>query len=165
MSRLDPLFRIPPPPESVDLSPWEGLNEKLDKIGRLQIKMQAVLEADRTDASASAQDADSLSEDLIQLLDGLDHCLSFLAKGQAIESDNIRDGLDLLRQKGLSALEKRDIRPIDTVDVRFDPSIHTAVDTVSQENVEDYIIVGEEKRGYLRGDQVLRPAEVIVNRR
>jgi len=165
MSSLHPLFRIPPPDESPPTPPWEELRERLDKIGRLQIKMQALLETGHPGPPSSSPGSGPLTEDLIQLMDGLDHCMSFLDEGRTADSDRFRNGLDLLRQKGLSALEKNDIHPIDAVGSRFDPSLHMAVDTVCQEGVKDYIIVHEEKRGYRLQDQVLRPAEVIVNRR
>jgi len=161
MKTIHPLFRIPAPSEDSQASAWQDLKERMDKLGRMQIKMQALLETDRSGSVAS----ESSMEEMIQLLDGLDHCLSFLNDERAVDARRFRQGLELLRHKGLAMLESKDIHPIPSVGHRFDPRCHVAVDTVCREDIEDSTIVEEERRGYLRGDKPIRSAEVVVNRR
>ena len=64
------------------------------------------------------------------------------------------------------ALRGLGVREIPTIGHRFDPYRHLAVGTVTvQEQVEDGIIIKERRKGYMLGDKVLRPAEVIVARK
>jgi molecular chaperone GrpE len=52
---------------------------------------------------------------------------------------------------------------MESVGQRFDPRVHEAVDAVAPpEGTEPGVIVGEVQRGYLLGDEVLRPARVRV---
>jgi molecular chaperone GrpE len=48
---------------------------------------------------------------------------------------------------------------------RFNPELHEAVGTVSTDEYPDRTIAEVARSGYMIGGRVLRPAEVIVNRR
>lgn len=74
------------------------------------------------------------------------------------------DGLRLVRERLLAILEAGDVTPIPTVGHPFDPYLHIAVGTASQDDAAPGTIVGEERRGYETPDGVLRYAEVIVHR-
>ncbi|HOT91631.1 MAG TPA: nucleotide exchange factor GrpE [Anaerolineae bacterium] len=69
------------------------------------------------------------------------------------------DMLKLLRLEG--------VEPIVAVNVPFDPSLHDAVAVVPprENQTESMLIVEEEQKGYRIGDQILRPARVIVAKR
>ncbi len=73
------------------------------------------------------------------------------------------DGFRLIERKLWAVLESEGVRPMDAMGEPFDPSFHDAVE------VEDGItnadtVVGEHRRGYFIGDEVLRPAMVKVGR-
>jgi molecular chaperone GrpE len=73
------------------------------------------------------------------------------------------DGFRLIERKLWAVLESEGVRPMDAIGEPFDPSFHDAVE------VEDGItnadtVVGEHRRGYFIGDEVLRPAMVKVGR-
>jgi len=74
------------------------------------------------------------------------------------------DGLRLVRERLLAILEAGDVTPIPTVGHPFDPYLHIAVGTASQDEAAPGTIVSEERRGYQTPDGVLRYAEVIVQR-
>ncbi len=69
----------------------------------------------------------------------------------------LRHVADLLARHGVS--------PLPCVGERFDPHAMRAVDTVSRPGAEDGVVVEEVRQGFLWHGEVLRPAEVIVNRR
>jgi len=73
-------------------------------------------------------------------------------------------GVEFIYRKFLGILEKEGVRPIETKGQRFDPKYHEAVITVSLPDREDFEIVEEIRKGYLYHDEVLRPAQVKVNR-
>ena len=53
-------------------------------------------------------------------------------------------------------------RPIESVGQPFVPHLHQAVDTIYTEEVAENTILEEQRRGYVRGDAILRYAEVVV---
>jgi molecular chaperone GrpE len=61
-------------------------------------------------------------------------------------------------------LESENVRPIETIGKPFDPAVSEAVGTASDGSVPDNTVLGEARRGYLIGDEVLRPAQVIVSK-
>ena len=72
-------------------------------------------------------------------------------------------GLTLVEARVLDLLAAEDIHPIATEGQRFDPHQHVAIDTVpAGAGVTPGFIVQETRRGYARGETVLRYAEVIV---
>jgi molecular chaperone GrpE len=73
-------------------------------------------------------------------------------------------GLLLIEGRLQSLLEREGVRPIRALGETFDPHRHLAV-AISRENgVPDGTVVAEELRGYMAGERVLRPAEVVVVR-
>src|SRR6516162_5300000 len=62
----------------------------------------------------------------------------------------------------VKALREAGADPIESVGARFDPRLHEAVATVPSNDVEPGTVVGEIRRGWRLGDQLLRPAQVAV---
>ncbi len=106
------------------------------------------------------------NRDLIsKILPVLDDMEKALFEGQKNEvSTTFLQGIELIYRKFLSVLEKEGVRPIETKGQKFDPKYHEAVATVSFPEREDFEIIEEVRRGYLYHDEVLRPAQVKVNR-
>jgi molecular chaperone GrpE len=73
-------------------------------------------------------------------------------------------GLMLVERRLLAFLEREDVRPIPSVGQVFDPHRHLAVAVAGDGNAAEGTVVSEERRGYVLGDRVLRPAEVVVAR-
>jgi molecular chaperone GrpE len=83
------------------------------------------------------------------------------AEGGAVAA--IADGIRLARRQILDTLKTMGVRPMDSVGQAFDPRVHEAVEAVpAPEGVTPGVIVGEVERGYLIGEEVLRPARVRV---
>ncbi len=75
------------------------------------------------------------------------------------------EGLEIVRERLLEALAAVEVVPIPAEGRVFDPHLHIALETVAAtEKAPSGTIVGEHRRGYVRGDTVLRYAEVIVAR-
>jgi molecular chaperone GrpE len=74
------------------------------------------------------------------------------------------DGLRLARLRLLDLLAAYEVTPTPTIGQPFDPHRHVAVATDTGGRAPDGIIVGEDRRGYISPNQVLRFAEVIVAR-
>lgn len=70
--------------------------------------------------------------------------------------------LNLLRLDEI--LQRREVQPIQTVGQPFDPLVMKAIDLVADASRPTNLVVSESRAGYRRGNRLLRPAEVIVNR-
>jgi len=74
------------------------------------------------------------------------------------------DGLEMNLRRLDETLLRRDVRPIPALDRRFDPRLMSAVEVVASAAHRPNEVVAEVRRGYRRGDELLRVAEVVVNK-
>jgi molecular chaperone GrpE len=99
----------------------------------------------------------SLLEKLLPVVDNLERALSV-----NVESEALREGL-VSTLKGFEAvLASEGVRPFSVSGQQFDPNLADAIGTVKVPDLPDDTIVEETQRGYKIGDDVLRPAKVIV---
>jgi len=81
---------------------------------------------------------------------------------KAYEDKNPKEGLKLLLKNIENFFEKEQIKCIDCVGKKFDHNYHHALTTIEKKECENNKIVEEVKKGYMIGDKLLRPAQVIV---
>jgi molecular chaperone GrpE len=74
------------------------------------------------------------------------------------------NGQRLLRERLLKLLEVEGIQPIEALGQPFDPYRHVAVKVVCVADKPTDTIVKVERPGYIHGDDVLRFADVVVNK-
>jgi molecular chaperone GrpE len=101
---------------------------------------------------------DALLRDWFDVVDGLDRAL----RGKP--GDPLRDGLRAVLDQVESILERQGVHRIGAPGERFDPNRHDAVDVRETDQVADRSVVEVVRSGFARGDQVLRPAQVVVAR-
>jgi molecular chaperone GrpE (heat shock protein) len=76
----------------------------------------------------------------------------------------IADGFQFLVDELLEILYRRDVTPMEAHE-RFDRTLHRAVEVEPAPDASSDATIGRVlKRGFLRQDAVLRPAEVVVRR-
>ncbi len=74
-------------------------------------------------------------------------------------------GLTFVRERLLETLAAEGVRPIAAEGEPFDPHRHLAIESVpASDGAAAGTVVAEYRRGYARGDHILRPAEVVVAR-
>lgn len=71
------------------------------------------------------------------------------------------EGLTMVRRRLLDALANEGITPIAAEAQPFDPRLHIAVDTLMH-HAPPGTVLQELRRGFVAGERVLRPAEVVV---
>jgi molecular chaperone GrpE len=100
---------------------------------------------------------------VLPVLDDLERALQ--AAGLDPEGDS-DDGLAhgvLLVFRGLrDTLVKNGIEAVDPTGERFDPQVHEALSTLAAEGVESGTVVETMQKGYRLGEQLIRPARVVV---
>jgi molecular chaperone GrpE len=101
--------------------------------------------------------------ELLDIVDNLDRALDSAKDVRSI--DTFVHGVEMVRQQFLQRLEGFGIKPLDPLDQPFDPARHEAVTTVPTSVAGDEEkVVGVVRRGYMIGDEVLRPAQVAVGK-
>jgi molecular chaperone GrpE len=113
--------------------------------------------------AALARGKAEVVRELVPVLDDLERALE--AAGIDPEGDSA-DGLThgvLLVFRGLrEALTRNGIEAVDPEGERFDPTLHEALSTQPADGTEPGTVVEVLQKGYRLGDQLIRPARVVV---
>ena len=175
------VFEITEEPEGFTNDvPHEDIVEKLEllktemlKLGKAQIQTrtfarseyQALREAIGMISAKNDGVTDMVIEGLLPIADGLDAGIKTGNEMPDSEMDSWLGGLKIVHQRVMELLEKFDVHPLHSVGELFDPAIHTAVAVEHIQEIDDNIVLEEQRRGYIRDRKVIRYAEVIVNKR
>lgn len=92
----------------------------------------------------------------LPVLDNLQRALAYR------DSEEMRSGLAATLRGFETALEGEGVTPILTTGERFDPKVAEAIGTERVPDEQTDTVLAEAQRGYLLGDELLRPAKVIV---
>lgn len=125
-----------------------------------QIKGRVEKEKLREIAHAKGQ----LVRPLLELADNLERSLAAVDENTVVAS--LVEGVTLIQQQLVGLLKNLGVVSIDPLGQRFDPAEHEALMTSAANGDDDDGKVSQVyKRGYKYGDQLLRPAQVVVARR
>lgn len=104
--------------------------------------------------------ARTLASKLLVVQDELDLAIGH-AQGRG-DDGQLKEGLQMVSGNLRSALESVGVEKIEAVGMKFDPSIHEAVETVQGEREGDDVVVEEVRPGFTFRGQLLRPSMVKV---
>jgi molecular chaperone GrpE len=142
---------------------------KKDEYLELAKRTQADFENFRKRMAAEVQGAAvrgkaQMAAEVVPVLDDLERALE--AAGLDPEGDS-EDGLAhgvLLVFRGLrETLKRNGIEQVDPKGEKFDPTQHEALSTTVVEGAESGVVVEVMQKGYRFGDQLIRPARVVVS--
>ena len=133
------------------------LKEKNDKLLRTCADLQNYQK--RMEKELISREEEIKRKYLTELID-----LNEILK-KAYEDKNPKQGLKLILNNLEKFFEKEHIRYIDCMGKSFDHGLHHAVTTVEKNGCENDTIVEEVKKGYMIGDSLLRPSQVIVTKK
>ena len=101
--------------------------------------------------------------DVLPVLDDLERAIE--AAGLDPEGDSeegLAHGVLLVFRSLRDSLGKHGIEAVDPVGERFDPQVHEALSAQPAEGVESGMVVETMQKGYRLGEQLIRPARVVV---
>jgi molecular chaperone GrpE len=165
---VSPATETTKPEKSYSLA--EG-NEWRERALRLQAEMDNYRRRQRRAAQETARaEQQRLLEDVLGVADNLERTL---AAGQpdssapgsgALELGAIRQGVELTRDELTRVLLKHDVERFEAQGTPFDPAWHEAVHVVPAGalGVKPGTVIKVVRSGYRRGEQLLRPAQVVV---
>jgi len=150
---------------AAEAAPKAGAEEDIDALQDRYLRLRADFENFKT---RTRREKDELyrraNQDLIlEMLPVLDHLDLALEAADAHGADPaFVEGFKLVGDQMLGVLKRFNLVPIETAGCTFDPNLHEAVTHEPSELPEDRII-GELRKGYMLGDDLLRPSQVRVS--
>jgi len=134
-----------------------NLATQKEQYVRLAADFENFRKRTRRDSERDAAAAkDAFIRDLLPVLDNLERALAYEQTSEGV--------LMALQQLG-QLLSHHGIKATEDVGRPFDPQRQEAVQVRRDLMQPDHVVLEVTRRGYCRGDQVLRPANVIVNER
>jgi molecular chaperone GrpE len=128
----------------------------LDDLRRLQAEFDNYRKRVLREQTAMTTRASArLIERLLPVLDNFERAVSHGEGGP---------GVALVHKELRQALEQEGLEEIEAAGARFDPREHEAFQAVDDPDVDEVMVREVYRRGYKLGDQVLRPAMVVVVR-
>ena len=100
----------------------------------------------------------SLIERFLPVLDNLERALQFDATG----GDKLRGGLEQTLRGFEAILAAEGVKAIDVKGKAFDPHVAEAIGTLPAGDTDDDTVVEVAEKGYTLGEELLRPAKVLV---
>ena len=110
---------------------------------------------------------DALVSDLITIVDAYEKAETRVKERGLTEDENAQKAIKRMLQPkrmAMSVLAKYNVSQIDLDGKPMDADICTVVGTEPDTEKEDGTVLSIEKNGYLRGDRLIRRAEVIIVR-
>ncbi len=117
-------------------------------------------ERERSDLLQFANE--NLVKELLPVVDNLERALDHGRQLEAPEA--LLEGIDMVYQGFLKALERFGVTPLDSVGQPFDPAFHNAVMQEAAPDLPDCSVIKELQKGFLMNQRLLRPAMVVVAR-
>lgn len=99
----------------------------------------------------------ALIERFLPVMDNLERALKSDASGESL-----RGGLEQTLRGFEAVLAGQGVKAIDVADQPFDPRVAEAIGTLPRDGVDDDTVIEVVEKGYSIGDDLLRPAKVIV---
>lgn len=140
-------------------------NELKDRFLRKIAEFDNYKKRTETEYSQLIKNASAdLVSDLLPVLDDLDRSLASVEdKDKADNFERFHEGVELIYKNLSKVLEKRGVKPIESVGQKFDPEKHDALMQIESDQPSDTIIE-EHLKGYEMHDKVLRHSQVLVSK-
>jgi molecular chaperone GrpE len=134
-----------------------------DKWLRAVAELDNVRKRARRDVGAAeSRGIFKLARELLPALDNFERALAAAEAQPENRDHHLTDGIRLVQSELLGALARVGIEPDSPLGERFDPHRHEAVAQQPVDGAEPGTIVEVYSAGYTYGEDVLRPAKVVV---
>jgi molecular chaperone GrpE len=115
--------------------------------------------ARETERSAARQ-KEAFIYDLLSVIDNLERALG---SDVSTSPEQLRQGVRMTLQQLTQLLRLHGVEPEESLGRPFDPQYHEAVSVRRDPSQPDQVVLETYQRGYRRGNEVFRPAKVVVN--
>ena len=143
---------------------YSQIETEITEIKKANLQLKNDLEQKSLD---NERRFDALINYIIQILDAYEKSETKVKEMGLMDDENAQKGIKRMLQPkkvALSILSKYNVAQIDLDGKLMDENVCTIVDTEPDSEKEDGLVLSVEKNGYVRGDRLVRRAEVIVVR-
>jgi len=109
--------------------------------------------------AAGARGKAEVVRDVIDAVDNLERALEAGDDG----GDGLASGVEMVLGGLRETLKRHGIEAVDPKGEKFDPNLHEALSTMPVEGTEGGVVVEVMQKGYRLGEQLIRPARVVVS--
>ena len=114
--------------------------------------------------AAATRGKGELLRDVVPVLDDLERAIQAAGLDPEGDSeDGLAHGVLLVFRSLRDSLARHGVEAVDPTGERFDPVVHEALSTVAADGVESGTVVETMQKGYRLGEQLVRPARVVVS--
>lgn len=147
----------------IEKSEVEQLKEELSREHEMYLRALADFDnyrrrVERERASAVRSGKRELMLSLLELMDNFERAFEHTSDAP----EGLSDGLQAIHRKLMGLIEAQGVTRFESIGQKFNPQLHEATSLIEDSRRESGSIIGELQRGYLWGDEVLRPARVQV---
>jgi molecular chaperone GrpE len=100
----------------------------------------------------------SVAREVIDAVDNLERALEAAGEGESLAA-----GVEMVLGGLRETLSRNGVEAVDPKGEKFDPTRHEALSTQPVEGTESGVVVEVLQKGYVLGDQLVRPARVVVS--
>ena len=150
-----------------ELSPEEKIKELEDKLARTFAEMENQrrrFEKEKIDAFEYG--GFSFAKEALSLIDNLERSKNILENDDKLKNTDALiktlEHFDIIHKDLISIFSKNNIKPIDSLNKKFDPNYHQAMMEIEDDNNEPGTIIQEIQKGFTIKDRLLRPSLVGV---
>ena len=148
-------------------SPEEKILELEDKLARTFAEMENQrrrFEKEKEDAYEYGGFA--FAKEALNLIDNLERSKQILSNDESLKnSESLKKTLehfDIINKDLISIFSKNNIKPIKSLNKKFDPNFHQAMIEIEDDEKEPGTIIQEIQKGFTIKDRLLRPSLVGV---
>jgi molecular chaperone GrpE len=144
----------------------EDVKRERDEYLQLAQRAKADFENYRKRSARDASEAErrgrsALARELVPSIDNLERALAATASE---DDSELARGVALVHAELQATLARAGVESFDPAGERFNPNLHEAVSTMpADDGVEAGTVVETLERGYRIGEQLVRPARVVVS--
>lgn len=108
--------------------------------------------------AAEARGKISVAREVIDAVDNLERALEAGGEGESLAA-----GVEMVLGGLRETLSRNGVEVVDPKGEKFDPTRHEALSTQPVEGAESGVVVEVLQKGYVLGEQLVRPARVVVS--
>ena len=140
-------------------------DEYLDLAKRTKADFENYRKRMSTEVQAAASRGKAeLIRDVVPVLDDLERAIQAAGLDPEGDSeDGLAHGVLLVFRSLRDSLSRNGVEAVDPQGEKFDPTSHEALSTVVADGVESGTVVEVLQKGYRLGEQLIRPARVVVS--
>jgi len=114
--------------------------------------------------AASTKGKAELIRDVVPVLDDLERAIQAAGLDPEGDSeDGLAHGVLLVFRSLRDSLARNGVEAVDPKGEKFDPNVHEALSAQPADGVESGVVVETMQKGYRLGEQLIRPARVVVS--